>query len=136
VGLWAALFSALLLEIMQNLSESCAIRPGSTFASFYAACPYHTTTLIYTRLDKFSSLFIAFDMLLLVLILTMLLVWGFQGLVRRLNASARPYHPLMQPAYLLVGLAVTFATLVNFHSLAWAAFGGMIWILGLTLRET
>jgi len=135
VGLWAAFFSGLLLLIMQNLSESCAIRPGSTFASFYAACPYHTTTLIYTRLDKFSSLFIAFDMALLVLILTMLIVWGLQGPLARLNASARPFNPLMQPAYLLVGLAVAFAALVSFHSLAWAAFGVMIGIVGLTLRE-
>ena len=136
VGLWAAFLSGVVLVFMQSLSESCAIRPGSTFASFYAACPYKTTTLIYTRLDKFSSLFIAFDMLLLLLIITMLLVWGLQGPIARLMSRARPFNPLLQPAYLLVGMAVVFATLVNLHSLAWAAFGVIVGIVGLTLRET
>jgi hypothetical protein len=42
----------------------------------------------------------------------------------------------MQPAYLLVGIAVGLAALLSFHSLAWAAFGGMVGIMGLTLRET
>jgi hypothetical protein len=136
VGLWAAFFSGVVLTVMQTLSESCSIRPGSTFASFYAACPYKTITLIYTRLDKFSSLFIAFDMLLLLLIISMLLVWGLQGPIARLTAAARPFHPLLQPAYLLVGLAVAFATLVNFHSLAWAAFGVNVAIVGLTLQDS
>jgi hypothetical protein len=136
VGLWAAFLSGVLLLVMQNLSESCAIRPGSTFASFYAACPYHTTTLIYTRLDKFSSLFIAFDMVLLLLIITMLLVWALQEPLERLTARARPFSPLLQPTYLLVGLAVTLAALVSFHSTAWAALGVNVGILGLILRES
>jgi len=51
-------------------------------------------------------------------------------------SRARPFNPLLQPAYLLVGMAVVFATLVNLHSLAWAAFGVIVGIVGLTLRET
>lgn len=76
VGLWSALLSGGLLFAVQLLLENCAIRPGDLPSSVYGVCQAGgNPVLAYTLLDKVNALLVAFDLLVIVLLVSMLLVW-------------------------------------------------------------
>ncbi len=76
VGLWSALLSGGLLFAVQLLLENCAIRPGDLPSSVYGVCQAGgNPVLTYVLLDKVNALLVAFDLLVIVLLVSMLLVW-------------------------------------------------------------
>lgn len=134
VGLWSALLSGVLLLAMQTLTENCNIKPRSPFSSFYAFCPVKDVPPQYIQIDKLNSLLVAFDMLVLILIVTMLLVRLLGPGLARLTASARPFNPLIAQVYFLVALVVVG---IGFQhaSAAWVAGGTTVAMMGLIVKR-
>jgi len=134
VGLWSALLSGVLLLAMQTLTENCSIKPRSPFSSFYAFCPVKDVPPVYVQIDKLNSLLVAFDMLVLILIVMMLLVQLLGPGLDRLTASARPFNPLIAQVYFLVALVVV-AIGFQHASAAWVAGGTTVAMMGLIVKR-
>ena len=134
VGLWSALLSSILLLAMQNLTENCSIKPRSPFSSFYAFCPVKNVPPVYVQIDKLNSLLVAFDMLVLILLIMLLLVRLLGPVLARLTASARPLNPQIVPVYFLVALVVV-AIGFQHASAAWVAGGTAVALLGLIAKR-
>jgi len=126
--------SGLLLLAMQTLTENCSIKPRSPFSSFYAFCPVKNVPPEYVQIDKLNSLLVAFDMLVLILIVMMLLVQLLGPGLDRLTASARPFNPLIAQVYFLVALVVV-AIGFQHASAAWVAGGTTVAMMGLIVKR-
>jgi hypothetical protein len=134
VGLWSALLSSILLLALQTLTENCNIKPRSPFSSFYAFCPVKNVPPVYVQIDKLNSLLVAFDMLVLVLLIMLLLVRLLGPVLARQTASARPLNPQIVPVYFLVALVVA-AIGFQHASAAWVAGGTAVALLGLIAKR-